>query len=71
MAELKLPVPSADAKIPHVRHLVYLTDSIAIVIEGETDAILTGDMVDQEKSLEKYEQLDKEFISMMESLIKG
>ncbi len=66
-----VPVPRADAKIPHVRHLVYLNNSIAIVIEGETDAILTGDMVDQEKSLEKYEQLDKELISMMESLIKG
>ena len=61
---------NVHVKIPHVRKLIYLENGISIVIEAEADAVLEGNIVDVIKSLERYEQIDKQLIDMMKSLIE-
>ncbi|NLA95344.1 MAG: hypothetical protein GX838_00655 [Clostridiaceae bacterium] len=62
------PAP-AHVKIPHVRRLVYVEQGVALVIEAETDLVVPEGPVDQEKSLERYGQTDKELLDLMGSLI--
>ena len=66
------PVVSySPGRISHVRCLTYLENGIAIVVEAEARPVLTGNgEVDEAESLEKYEQLDKALVNMMEALIK-
>lgn len=65
------PEPSnVYLKIPHIRKLVYLDNGVAIVIEAEADVVLDGGIVDEDKSLERYKQTDKQLIDMMKSLIE-
>lgn len=63
------PSTNAYAKLPHVRKLVYLENGIGIAIEAEADAVITGSKVDQEKSLERYEQTDKQLITLMDTSV--
>lgn len=63
------PTTNAYAKVPHVRKLVYLENNVGIVIEAVADAVTTGGKVEQEKSLKRYEQADKQIIALMKSLI--
>ncbi|HHV08710.1 MAG TPA: hypothetical protein GXX75_00330 [Clostridiales bacterium] len=62
-------VLAADAhfKMPHVRKLVYLENGVGIVMEAEAAAVITGGQVDQEKSLGRYAQTDKQLITLMDT----
>ncbi|MDI6617448.1 MAG: hypothetical protein QME45_02085 [Clostridiales bacterium] len=57
-------------KIPHVRKLVYMENGVGIAIEAETDAVIIGGKVDRGKSLERYEQTDKQLIALMKSVFE-
>jgi len=60
---------NANAKVPHVRKLVYLENGIGIAVEAEADAVIAGGKVDEEKSLELYEQTDKQLITLMDTSV--
>jgi len=72
MLRVNAPATAAEThtKAPHVRCFTYLHNGIAIVVEANASPILAGNRVDEAKSLEKYEQLDKALASTMESLIR-
>jgi hypothetical protein len=53
-----------------VRKLVYVENGISIVVEAEADVVMDGGIVDEDKSLERYKQTDKQLIDMMKSLIE-
>lgn len=63
--------PSTDVygKVPHVRKLIYLKNGAGMAIEAEADAVITGDKIDQKKSLECYEQTDKQLIALMSTSV--
>jgi|LSQX01.2.fsa_nt_gb hypothetical protein len=56
-------------KVPHVRKLVYVEQGVALVIEAETHLVEGEGPVDQERSLDRYRQMDKELLDMMGSLL--
>lgn len=63
-------VANTGMRIPQKRELVYSNNGIGIVIEAITAPIVIyDDTVDETKSLERYEQSDKEIIRMMMSLV--
>ncbi|KPU46069.1 hypothetical protein OXPF_05520 [Oxobacter pfennigii] len=64
--DLVLPT-NAHFKMPHVRKLVYLENGVGTAMEAEADAVITGGKVDQEKSLERYAQADKQLITLMDA----
>jgi hypothetical protein len=59
-----------NAKLPHIRRLIYLEDGVAIAIEAEADIVMEGSIIDAAKSLEKYNEVDKQLVNMMKSLIE-
>lgn len=61
---------NVHVKMPHVRKLVYVENGISIVVEAEADVVMDGGIVDEDKSLERYKQTDKQLIDMMKSLIE-
>lgn len=64
------PEPTnVHVKVPHVRKLVYVENGISVVIEAEADFIQEDNVVDKEKSLERYKQTDKQLVDIMKSLI--
>ena len=62
-------VSNAYYGMPQVRQLIYFNTDVAIVIEAITAPAEFDDVVYEAETLEKYEQSDKELISMMQSLI--
>ena len=60
---------NVNAKVPHVRKLIYLENRVGIAIEAEADVVKTEDKVDEEKSRERYEETDKQLIDLMKSII--
>lgn len=62
---------NAHFKMPHVRKLLYLENGVSIVIEAEASAVTTEGKVDQEESLERYEQIDKQLIALMKSVLSS
>ena len=63
------PSTNVNAKVPHVRKLIYLENSVGIAIEAEADVVTTDGKVDEEKSRERYEETDKQLIGLMKSII--
>ena len=63
------PSTNVNAKVPHVRKLIYLENRVGIAIEAEADVVKTEDKVDEEKSRERYEETDKQLIGLMKSII--
>jgi hypothetical protein len=57
-------------RVPQTRELVYFDNGVGIVIEAITAPIMIDDgAVDEPSTLERYEQSDREIISLMKSLI--
>jgi len=63
------PSTNVYAKVPHIRKLIYLENSVGIAIEAEADIVTTNGKVDEEKSRERYEETDKQLIDLMKSII--
>jgi hypothetical protein len=64
------PSTNAYVRYPHVRKLVYLENGAGTAIEAEADIVTTEGKVDQEKSLERYGQTDKQLIALMKSILE-
>ncbi|MDD2235226.1 MAG: hypothetical protein PHZ11_09080 [Desulfitobacteriaceae bacterium] len=62
---------NAHFKMPHVRKLLYLENSVSIVIEAEAGIVTTEGKIDQEKSLERYEQTDKQLIALINQFLSS
>jgi len=63
-------VVGTTARVPQKRTLVYLNNGIGVVIEAITAPVfIDDDIVDEASTLERYEQSDREIISLMKSLI--
>ena len=60
---------NVHVKLPYVRKLVFVENGISIVVEAEADIVMDGSVVDEEKTLVRYKQTDKQLIGMMKSLI--